>query len=330
MMNRIGRERGWPPSGRPEYEALRSPRGALAVGSPEQVAEKILFEHELFGMSRYVGQMSVGAVSHADVLRSMELFGTEVAPIVRAEVARREATPRGDDAAPVTRLIDDSSERYSSSVCRAADSHEYGPRAALERRLTEPRSRRRIVDQPLQRVAQRVGVAGGHEPSGAGRRDLRKAADVGQHDGLAERQRGREHAGLIEALGPLVREHDHVGAAKVRLDLVLGHVPVDEADAARRRGAQRRELDHRPADHPQLGAADPAPGVQQRADALVRAHQPEEQDDRLVDLVQRRRQRRRAARPRRARTRRGGSRGPCPRAGRAGRPAARGRTASGR
>ena len=48
MMNRIGRERGWPPSGRPEYDALRSPRGALAVGSPEQVAEKILFEHELF------------------------------------------------------------------------------------------------------------------------------------------------------------------------------------------------------------------------------------------------------------------------------------------
>jgi probable LLM family oxidoreductase len=89
MMNRIGRERGWPPSGQREYESLRSPRGALAVGSPEQVAEKILFEHELFGMSRYVAQMSVGAVEHADVLRSMELFGTEVAPLVRAEVARR-------------------------------------------------------------------------------------------------------------------------------------------------------------------------------------------------------------------------------------------------
>jgi alkanesulfonate monooxygenase SsuD/methylene tetrahydromethanopterin reductase-like flavin-dependent oxidoreductase (luciferase family) len=91
MMNRIGRERGWPPSGQAEYEALRSPRGALAVGTPEQVAEKILFEHELFGNDRYVGQMSVGAVEHRDVLRSMELFGTEVAPIVRAEVARRQA-----------------------------------------------------------------------------------------------------------------------------------------------------------------------------------------------------------------------------------------------
>jgi probable LLM family oxidoreductase len=94
MMNRIGRERGWPPAGRPQYEALRSPRGALAVGSPEEVAEKILFEHELFGMDRYIGQMSVGAVQHADVMRSIELFGTRVAPVVRAEVQRRESAPR--------------------------------------------------------------------------------------------------------------------------------------------------------------------------------------------------------------------------------------------
>jgi probable LLM family oxidoreductase len=91
MMNRIGRERGWPPAGQADYEALRSPRGALAVGTPEQVAEKILFEHELFGHQRYLAQMSVGAVEHRDVLRSLELFGTEVAPLVRAEVARRAA-----------------------------------------------------------------------------------------------------------------------------------------------------------------------------------------------------------------------------------------------
>jgi probable LLM family oxidoreductase len=88
MMNRIGRERGWPPSGRREYEALRSANGPLAVGSPTQVAEKILAEHALFGHQRYVAQMSVGAVTHRDVLRSMELFGTEVAPLVRAELAR--------------------------------------------------------------------------------------------------------------------------------------------------------------------------------------------------------------------------------------------------
>ena len=94
MMNSIGRERGWPPSGRREYEALRSPGGALAVGSPEQVAEKILAEQRLFGHQRYVAQMSVGAVAHADVLRSMELFGTEVAPVVRSAL-----TPAASSAA---------------------------------------------------------------------------------------------------------------------------------------------------------------------------------------------------------------------------------------
>ena len=96
-MNRIGRERGWPPSGPEQYRALRSPRGALAVGSPEEIAEKILFQHELFGHQRYLAHMSLGAVAHADVLRSMELFGTQVAPVVREEVARRatRAVPAG-------------------------------------------------------------------------------------------------------------------------------------------------------------------------------------------------------------------------------------------
>ena len=93
MMNRIGRERGWPPAGKGDYEALRAPAGALAVGSPEQVAEKILYEHELFAHDRYIAQMSVGAVEHRDVLRSMELYGTRVAPMVREELARRQAPP---------------------------------------------------------------------------------------------------------------------------------------------------------------------------------------------------------------------------------------------
>ncbi len=63
----------------------------MAAGSPEQVSEKPLFEHELFGHDRYIMQMSVEAVAHADVLRSMERFATEVAPVVREEVARRAA-----------------------------------------------------------------------------------------------------------------------------------------------------------------------------------------------------------------------------------------------
>src|SRR5271154_3204998 len=106
MMNRIGRERGWPPSGQREYEALRAPDGALAVGSPEQVAEKILFEHELFAHDRYIAQMSVGAVAHRDVLASMELFGTQVAPLVREEIARRGSAEDGPTTTPEHALSD--------------------------------------------------------------------------------------------------------------------------------------------------------------------------------------------------------------------------------
>jgi probable LLM family oxidoreductase len=91
MMTRIGRERGWPPMTRPQYDALRAPRGALVVGSPQQVAEKILFQHELFDHDRFLAQISVGPMPHADVMRAIELFGGQVAPIVREEVARRAA-----------------------------------------------------------------------------------------------------------------------------------------------------------------------------------------------------------------------------------------------
>lgn len=83
VMNRIGRERGWPPMARPQFEALCGPRGALLVGSPEEVVEKILFEHELFGHQRTLLQVSVGPMPHAQVLRAIELFGTKVAPAVR-------------------------------------------------------------------------------------------------------------------------------------------------------------------------------------------------------------------------------------------------------
>ena len=90
-MNRIGRERGWAPLGRADFEAMRTPRGALFVGDPEEVVEKILFQHELFGHDRFLLQVSVGTLPHTGVLRSIELLGTEVAPAVRAELARRAA-----------------------------------------------------------------------------------------------------------------------------------------------------------------------------------------------------------------------------------------------
>jgi probable LLM family oxidoreductase len=92
MMNRIGRERGWAPMERQSFDALRTLRGALVVGNPEEVVEKILYQHELFGHQRFMAQMSVGTMPHAQVMRSIELLGTEVAPAVRRELNRRETT----------------------------------------------------------------------------------------------------------------------------------------------------------------------------------------------------------------------------------------------
>jgi len=86
LMNRIGRERGWPPQSRAQYDADATLRGAKFVGNPEQVIEKILFQHQIFGHQRFLLQMSVGTLPHAKVMRAIELFGTEVAPVVRKEI----------------------------------------------------------------------------------------------------------------------------------------------------------------------------------------------------------------------------------------------------
>ena len=83
-MNKIGQERGWPPMARADYDAAASLRGANFVGTPEQVVEKILFQHELFGHDRFMVQFTVGGIPHEGILRSIELLGREVAPAVRA------------------------------------------------------------------------------------------------------------------------------------------------------------------------------------------------------------------------------------------------------
>jgi alkanesulfonate monooxygenase SsuD/methylene tetrahydromethanopterin reductase-like flavin-dependent oxidoreductase (luciferase family) len=91
VMDRIGRERGWPPLTRAQFDAAATLRGASFVGSPQEVAEKILFQHEIFRHQRFLVQFSVGTLPHASIMRSIELFGREVAPVVRAEIERREA-----------------------------------------------------------------------------------------------------------------------------------------------------------------------------------------------------------------------------------------------
>jgi alkanesulfonate monooxygenase SsuD/methylene tetrahydromethanopterin reductase-like flavin-dependent oxidoreductase (luciferase family) len=89
VMNKIGRERGWAPATRQQLEAGRTLRGADFVGSPAEIIEKILFQHEIFSHQRLLLQLGVGTIDHAKVMHAIELLGTQVAPVVREEIARR-------------------------------------------------------------------------------------------------------------------------------------------------------------------------------------------------------------------------------------------------
>lgn len=87
QMNVIGRERGWPPYSRHAYDQARSLRGALYVGDPEYVAEKIILLHRNLGINRFFLHVNVGTMPHADLLHTIELLGTKVAPLVRKELS---------------------------------------------------------------------------------------------------------------------------------------------------------------------------------------------------------------------------------------------------
>ena len=88
VMNRIGRERGWGPTSRAHFDASRGANGALFVGDPEVVAEKIVAHHALFKNDRFLLQMAIGTMPHAKIMKAIELYGTRVAPIVRKETAK--------------------------------------------------------------------------------------------------------------------------------------------------------------------------------------------------------------------------------------------------
>jgi len=99
LMNKIGRERGWSPASRQQLEAGRTLRGADFVGSPNEIIEKILFQHELFDHQRLLLQLGVGTIAHTKVMRAIELLGTQVAPVVRQEIARRTAASTATEVA---------------------------------------------------------------------------------------------------------------------------------------------------------------------------------------------------------------------------------------
>ncbi|MCG2792812.1 MAG: LLM class flavin-dependent oxidoreductase [Weeksellaceae bacterium] len=83
QMDRIGRSRGWAPYSKEQYEGGRSKDGALFMGSANEVADKISEMKELFGLTRFIGHMDVGDPAHDGMMKSIELFGEKVAPIVK-------------------------------------------------------------------------------------------------------------------------------------------------------------------------------------------------------------------------------------------------------
>ena len=89
MRNRIGAERGWGPTSRFEFDLQAGPTGSLYVGSPETVARKIADTATALGLERFTMKYSAGTLPHEAMLRSIELYGTEVAPRVRALLASR-------------------------------------------------------------------------------------------------------------------------------------------------------------------------------------------------------------------------------------------------
>ena len=85
VMTQLGRERGWSPMTRIQYDGMRGPGGSLVLGNPAQVAEKIVRWGKVLGINRFMLHISVGTLPHEKVMQAIELFGTEVAPLVRKE-----------------------------------------------------------------------------------------------------------------------------------------------------------------------------------------------------------------------------------------------------
>ena len=83
QMDRVGRSRGWPPFRQQQYEMGRSKQGHLIIGDANESIDKILHMHKLFGLTRFSAHIDVGGPSHESLMKSIEIYGTKIAPKVR-------------------------------------------------------------------------------------------------------------------------------------------------------------------------------------------------------------------------------------------------------
>ena len=88
QMNRIGASRNWPPYSRSQYDYGRSQHGHLIIGDANQAVDKILQSQEMFGLTRFSAHMDVGSPDHKDMMRAIEIYGTQIAPQVRAALKK--------------------------------------------------------------------------------------------------------------------------------------------------------------------------------------------------------------------------------------------------
>jgi hypothetical protein len=88
QMDRVGSTRGWPPYQKEQYDIGRGSSGHLIIGDANEAIDKILYLHELFGLTRFSAHMDVGGPSHRSLMRSIEIYGTRIAPKVRAALKK--------------------------------------------------------------------------------------------------------------------------------------------------------------------------------------------------------------------------------------------------
>ena len=89
QMNRVGASRGWPPYQQQQYVTGRSSKGHLIIGDANEAIDKILHMQELFGLTRFSAHMDVGGPSHVSMMRSIEIYGTKIAPKVREALNKK-------------------------------------------------------------------------------------------------------------------------------------------------------------------------------------------------------------------------------------------------
>lgn len=104
QMDKLGRERGWPPMTYEQFLFSTSLKGANFVGSPEQIIEKILYQYEIFHHDRFLIQFTVGTLPHKKVLKSIELFGDKVAPVVRKEIEKKKLNPESKEKTAAVKM----------------------------------------------------------------------------------------------------------------------------------------------------------------------------------------------------------------------------------